>query len=201
MNTEVWRTALERSPSTVGRPGLGEAASGLACLCPSAGSMSSRKGLNGTCSVHEYSGAFAGQPARFKMTSVCGHVMTLDFLGECRPIPPRSPAPRRRGRRKPGVGSGQRGLSRTGESEASRLWGAALQSLPQQWPSWRRWPASEREPGPCGCSGTGRRLPGVPIVSGHLAVGIGSPAPVTRGLAPGPRLLWVRLGLWASLLV
>nr|XP_014337517.1 PREDICTED: DNA topoisomerase 3-beta-1 [Bos mutus] len=48
----------------------------------SRGSMSSRKGLNGTCSVHEYSGAFAGQPARFKMTSVCGHVMTLDFLGK-----------------------------------------------------------------------------------------------------------------------
>lgn len=50
--------------------------------------MSSRKGLNGTCSVHEYSGSFAGQPARFKMTSVCGHVMTLDFLGERRPRPP-----------------------------------------------------------------------------------------------------------------
>ncbi|KAI4569052.1 hypothetical protein MJG53_014670 [Ovis ammon polii x Ovis aries] len=48
----------------------------------SRGSMSSRKGLNGACSVHEYSGAFEGQPARFKMTSVCGHVMTLDFLGK-----------------------------------------------------------------------------------------------------------------------
>lgn len=35
--------------------------------------------------MHEYSGTFAGQPVRFKMTSVCGHVMTLDFLGE----PPR----------------------------------------------------------------------------------------------------------------
>lgn len=32
--------------------------------------------------MHEYSGTFAGQPVRFKMTSVCGHVMTLDFLGE-----------------------------------------------------------------------------------------------------------------------
>lgn len=50
--------------------------------------MSSHKGLNGTCSVHEYSGTFAGQPVRFKMTSVCGHVMTLDFLGE-----PPSPCP------------------------------------------------------------------------------------------------------------
>uniref|UniRef100_A0A8C7BVA7 DNA topoisomerase n=1 Tax=Neovison vison TaxID=452646 RepID=A0A8C7BVA7_NEOVI len=48
----------------------------------SRGNMSSHKGLNGTCSVHEYSGTFAGQPVRFKMTSVCGHVMTLDFLGK-----------------------------------------------------------------------------------------------------------------------
>ena len=97
----MWRPALKRSPITVGRPGLREAVSGLACLCPPAGSMSSRKGLNGTCSVHEYSGSFAGQPARFKMTSVCGHVMTLDFLGERRPrptpIPLRNPVPRCRG--------------------------------------------------------------------------------------------------------
>lgn len=51
--------------------------------------MSSHKGLNGTCSVHEYTGTFAGQPVRFKMTSVCGHVMTLDFLGESpTPCPP-----------------------------------------------------------------------------------------------------------------
>uniref|UniRef100_A0A9L0S6Y5 DNA topoisomerase n=1 Tax=Equus caballus TaxID=9796 RepID=A0A9L0S6Y5_HORSE len=48
----------------------------------SRGSMSSHKGLNGTCSVHEYTGTFAGQAVRFKMTSVCGHVMTLDFLGK-----------------------------------------------------------------------------------------------------------------------
>ncbi|XP_067556127.1 DNA topoisomerase 3-beta-1 isoform X1 [Pseudorca crassidens] len=48
----------------------------------SRGSMSSRKGLNGTCSVHEYTGTFTGQLVRFKMTSVCGHVMTLDFLGK-----------------------------------------------------------------------------------------------------------------------
>ncbi|ELW72593.1 DNA topoisomerase 3-beta-1 [Tupaia chinensis] len=52
----------------------------------SRGTMSSHKGLNGACSVHEYTGTFAGQPVRFKMTSVCGHVMTLDFIavkGEC----------------------------------------------------------------------------------------------------------------------
>ncbi|XP_060050632.1 DNA topoisomerase 3-beta-1 isoform X5 [Erinaceus europaeus] len=48
----------------------------------SQGNMSSHKGLNGTCSVHEYTGTFAGQTVRFKMTSVCGHVMTLDFLGK-----------------------------------------------------------------------------------------------------------------------
>lgn len=44
--------------------------------------MSSRKGLNGACSVHEYTGSFIGQSAHFKMTSVCGHVMTLDFIGK-----------------------------------------------------------------------------------------------------------------------
>lgn len=43
--------------------------------------MTSRKGLNGACSVHEYTGSFVGQSSRFKMTSVCGHVMTLDFIG------------------------------------------------------------------------------------------------------------------------
>ncbi|XP_072839824.2 DNA topoisomerase 3-beta-1 isoform X1 [Pogona vitticeps] len=48
----------------------------------SRGNISSRKGLNGACSVHEYSGSFAGQSAHFKMTSVCGHVMTLDFIGK-----------------------------------------------------------------------------------------------------------------------
>ncbi|XP_057225013.1 DNA topoisomerase 3-beta-1 isoform X2 [Malurus melanocephalus] len=48
----------------------------------SRGNMSSRKGLNGVCSVHEYTGSFMGQSAHFKMTSVCGHVMTLDFIGK-----------------------------------------------------------------------------------------------------------------------
>ncbi|CAB1319263.1 unnamed protein product, partial [Coregonus sp. 'balchen'] len=45
-------------------------------------SCSSRKGLNGACSVHEYMGTFSGQSVRFKMTSVCGHVMSLDFIGK-----------------------------------------------------------------------------------------------------------------------
>uniref|UniRef100_A0A673WDG4 DNA topoisomerase n=1 Tax=Salmo trutta TaxID=8032 RepID=A0A673WDG4_SALTR len=48
----------------------------------SKGSCSSRKGLNGACSVHEYMGTFSGQSVRFKMTSVCGHVMSLDFIGK-----------------------------------------------------------------------------------------------------------------------
>lgn len=45
------------------------------------GNCSSRKGFNGACSVHEYSGSFQGQSVHFKMTSVCGHVMSLDFIG------------------------------------------------------------------------------------------------------------------------
>ncbi|KAM9360894.1 DNA topoisomerase 3-beta-1 [Symphorus nematophorus] len=48
----------------------------------SKGNCSSRKGLNGACSVHEYTGSFQGQSVRFKMTSVCGHVMSLDFIGK-----------------------------------------------------------------------------------------------------------------------
>ncbi|XP_039627490.1 DNA topoisomerase 3-beta-1 isoform X1 [Polypterus senegalus] len=48
----------------------------------SRGSCTSRKGFNGACSIHEYNGGFSGQNVRFKMTSVCGHVMTLDFIGK-----------------------------------------------------------------------------------------------------------------------
>ncbi len=41
---------------------------------------SNRKGFNGACSVHEWGGSFLGQQGvRFKMTSVCGHVNSLDF--------------------------------------------------------------------------------------------------------------------------
>ena len=29
--------------------------------------------------VHEYDGTFLGQPAHFKMTSVIGHVLSIDF--------------------------------------------------------------------------------------------------------------------------
>ena len=46
------------------------------------GNMNSRKGMNGACSVHEYTGRFHGETMRMKMTSVCGHVMGADFLGK-----------------------------------------------------------------------------------------------------------------------
>ncbi|PIK48568.1 hypothetical protein BSL78_14556 [Apostichopus japonicus] len=46
----------------------------------SGGNLHSRKGFNGACSIHEYNGTFQGEPVKFKMTSVCGHVMGLDFL-------------------------------------------------------------------------------------------------------------------------
>lgn len=39
-------------------------------------------GFNGACSVHEWSGVFRGENVNFKMTSVCGHVMSLDFIGK-----------------------------------------------------------------------------------------------------------------------
>ena len=45
------------------------------------GQMNSRKGFNGACSVHEWYGKFMnfGGNCKFKMTSVCGHIMSLDF--------------------------------------------------------------------------------------------------------------------------
>ncbi|XP_061881674.1 DNA topoisomerase 3-beta-1 [Entelurus aequoreus] len=60
------------------KPSLAQAISKIL----SKGSCTSRKGLNGSCWVHEYNGVFHGQTARFKMTSVCGHVMSLDFIGK-----------------------------------------------------------------------------------------------------------------------
>uniref|UniRef100_A0A5K4F1G8 DNA topoisomerase n=1 Tax=Schistosoma mansoni TaxID=6183 RepID=A0A5K4F1G8_SCHMA len=41
---------------------------------------SSRRGFNGACSIHEWTGQFMSEQVRFKMTSVCGHVMNVDFL-------------------------------------------------------------------------------------------------------------------------
>lgn len=39
-------------------------------------------GLNGSCSIHEWVGQFRSENINFKMTSVFGHVMTLDFIGK-----------------------------------------------------------------------------------------------------------------------
>ncbi|KAH8877919.1 DNA topoisomerase 3-beta-1 [Schistosoma japonicum] len=41
---------------------------------------SSRRGFNLACSIHEWTGQFMSEQVRFKMTSVCGHVMNVDFL-------------------------------------------------------------------------------------------------------------------------
>lgn len=38
-----------------------------------------RKSINSACSVHEWTGTFKNEIVKFKMTSVCGHVYTLDF--------------------------------------------------------------------------------------------------------------------------
>ena len=45
------------------------------------GHCSSRH-VSKSCSMHEWNGKFYGENVRFKMTSVCGHVMTLDFPGK-----------------------------------------------------------------------------------------------------------------------
>lgn len=44
-------------------------------------SCNTRKGASSSCAVHEYTGTFQRESVRFKMTSVCGHVMALDFKG------------------------------------------------------------------------------------------------------------------------
>lgn len=46
------------------------------------GKNSTRKGFNGACSVHEWTGTFMNAPAKFKMTSVCGHVLGVDFISK-----------------------------------------------------------------------------------------------------------------------
>ena len=45
--------------------------------------FNTRKSICGACPVHEYEGFFppgSNRRVKFKMTSVCGHVMSLDFL-------------------------------------------------------------------------------------------------------------------------
>ena len=39
-------------------------------------------GSNNACTVHEWVGSFQRENVRFKMTSVCGHVMGIDFVGK-----------------------------------------------------------------------------------------------------------------------
>ncbi len=49
------------------------------------GQMGTRKGtMNSACSIHEYSTKFpaTGENVKVKFTSVCGHVMSLDFVGK-----------------------------------------------------------------------------------------------------------------------
>ena len=43
-----------------------------------------RKGFNGACAVNEWQGKFppTGEVVKYKMTSVCGHVMSIDFPGK-----------------------------------------------------------------------------------------------------------------------
>ena len=58
-------------------------AQSLAKILARGSQVNSRKGFNGACSVHEFVTKFppTNETARFKFTSVCGHVMSLDFLG------------------------------------------------------------------------------------------------------------------------
>ncbi|XP_013107486.1 DNA topoisomerase 3-beta [Stomoxys calcitrans] len=46
------------------------------------GKSHSRKGTINSCSSHEWNGDFKGSNVLFRMTSVCGHVMSLDFVGK-----------------------------------------------------------------------------------------------------------------------
>lgn len=48
---------------------------------PLAKSFKTFLGSNNVCSVHEWKGVFRNENVLFKMTSVCGHVMSLDFVG------------------------------------------------------------------------------------------------------------------------
>ncbi len=45
------------------------------------GQLSSRKGFNNVCSLHEWTGRYqSNSSARFRMTSVAGHVFGIDFV-------------------------------------------------------------------------------------------------------------------------
>lgn len=44
--------------------------------------ITTRKATNGACSVSEYEGQFQGRPAKFKVTSTCGHIMRTEFPDE-----------------------------------------------------------------------------------------------------------------------
>ncbi|KAK9737818.1 DNA topoisomerase 3-beta-1 [Basidiobolus ranarum] len=44
--------------------------------------LSSRRSVSATCPVWEYQGVFFGKPAKFKVTSVTGHIYTCDFPRE-----------------------------------------------------------------------------------------------------------------------
>jgi len=59
-------------------------AQSLSKILARGGQITSRKGFNGACSIHEFVTRFplTGETMRFKFTSVCGHVMSLDFLGK-----------------------------------------------------------------------------------------------------------------------
>ncbi|XP_063384723.1 DNA topoisomerase 3-beta-1 [Cydia fagiglandana] len=46
------------------------------------GKCTTNKGSNSACAVHEWNGTFKNEPVHYKMTSVCGHVMSLDFTGK-----------------------------------------------------------------------------------------------------------------------
>jgi DNA topoisomerase-3 len=46
------------------------------------GQLNTHKGFNNACSVHEWTGRFMNSNCKFKMTSVCGHVMSLDFISK-----------------------------------------------------------------------------------------------------------------------
>ncbi|XP_047134051.1 DNA topoisomerase 3-beta-1 isoform X1 [Hydra vulgaris] len=47
----------------------------------SGGNINTKKGVSSACPIHEFNGSFLGENIKFKMTSVCGHVMSLDFKG------------------------------------------------------------------------------------------------------------------------